>query len=165
MQQYKKSEYDPSKLFPTVTGISLLGDDWTQLTNDCNTISGEVKQNTMAEHHISNEKYVGISCCGEKGPVTISIRQHYSFDDGVCRPTKKGINLKKKEWEALVSVMDLIGESIDNLKSEFVYDGKMVVTSVCVYFAEKKYYQYGIVETGKVFYTPLKNQLRYTKLI
>ena len=74
----------------------------------------------------------------KKGPVTISIRQHYTFDDGVSRPTKKVINLKKKEWEALISVMDLIGESIDNLKSEFVFDGKMVVKSVCVYFSEKK---------------------------
>ena len=89
----------------------------------------------MAEHHIGNEKYVSISHYGEKGPVTISIRQHYTFDDGVHRPTKKGINLKKKEWEACVSVMDLIGKSIDNLKSEFVYDGKTVLKSVYIYFA------------------------------
>ena len=145
VQQYQKSEYDPSKLFPTVTGISLLEGEWTQLTNHHDTISGEVKQNTMAEHHIGNEKYVSISHYGEKGPVTISIRQHYTFDDGICRPTKKGINLKKREWEALVSVMDLLGESIDNLT---------VVKSVCVYFAEKNCYQYGIVETGGVFYSP-----------
>ena len=91
----------------------------------------------MAEHHISNEKYVSISHYSENGPVTISIREHYTFEDGVGRPSKKGINLKKKKWEALVSVMDLISESIDNLKSEVVYDGKMVVKSVCVYFAEK----------------------------
>ena len=110
----------------------------------------------MAEHHIGYEKYVSISCYGENSPVTITIRQHYTFDDCVCRPTKKGVNLKKKEWEVLVSVVDLIGESIDNLKSEFVFDGKTVVKSVCVYFAEKKCYQYGIVETGEVFYSPIE---------
>ena len=28
IRQYQKSEYNPSKLFPTTTGISLLEDEW-----------------------------------------------------------------------------------------------------------------------------------------
>ena len=99
-------------------------------------MSEAVKKNTTASHHLGIDKYVGISHYNDKGPITISIRQHYTFDDGVSRPTKKGINLKRKEWEALVSVMDLVDEAVNNFKSEFTCDGKTIVKSVCVYFTE-----------------------------
>ena len=63
----------------------------------------------------------------DKGFVTISIRQHYTFGDGVQRPTKKGINLKKKEWKALVDIIELINEAVDNMKSAFMHEGKTTV--------------------------------------
>ena len=135
--QYQKSEYDASKLFPTVTGISLLEDEWKQLTNNCDTVSEAVKKNTTTSHHLGNDKYVGISHYGAKVPITISIRQHYTFDDGLSRPTKKGINLKRKEWEALVSVMNIVVEAVNNLKSEFMYDGKTIVKSVFLFCRAK----------------------------
>ena len=152
--QYQKSEYDASKLFPTVTGISLLEEEWKPLTNNCDTVSEAVKKNTTTSHHLV--KYIGISHYSDKGPINISIRQHYTFDDGVSRPTKKAINLKRKEWEPLVSVIDLVDEAVNNLKSEFTYDRKTIVKSVCVYFTEQKCYQYDIVETGEVFYSPIE---------
>ena len=159
IQQYQKSEYNPSKLFPTTTGISLLEDEWNQLTYHCDNVSDEIKKGILASYHLGNEKYVSISHFGDKGFITISIRQHYTFEDGVTRPTKKGINLKRKEWEALVSVMDLVNEAVNNLKSKFTYDGKTIVKSVCVYFVDKKCYQYGIVETAEVFYSPIEEPI------
>ena len=123
----------------------------------------EVKKNIITKYHLGNEKYIGISRYGQKGPITISIRQHYTFDDGVSRPTKKGINLKRKEWDALVSVMDLVDEAVNNLKSKYTYDGKTIVKSVCVYFADKKCYQYGIVETSEVFYSPIEEPVEAYK--
>ena len=163
IHQYQKSEYDASKLFPTVTGISLLEDEWRQITKHCDTVTEEVKKNIIAKYHLGNEKYIGISRYGQKGPITISIRQHYTFDDGVSRPTKKGINLKRKEWDALISVMDLVDEAVNNLKSKYTYDGKTIVKSVCVYFADKKCYQYGIVETSEVFYSPIEEPVEAYK--
>ena len=47
--------------------------------------------------------------------------------------------------------MDLVDESIENLKSDFVCDRKTIVKSVYVYFAERKWYQYEVIETGEVF--------------
>ena len=163
IQQYQKSEYDALKLFPTVTGISLLEDEWKQLTYHCDNVSDEVKKGILASYHLGNLKYVGISRYGEKGPITISIRQHYTFEDGVMRPTKKGINLKRKEWDALISVMDLIDEAVNNLKSKFTFDGKTIVKSVCMYFVDKKCYQYGIVETAEVFYSPIEEAVEAYK--
>ena len=49
--------------------------------------------------------------------------------------------------------MDLFDESIENLKS----DGKTIVKSLCVYFVEKKCYQYCIVETGEVLFSPIED--------
>ena len=135
--------------------------------NSCYTtvdnVSDAVKKGTLTSHHLGNEKYVGISRYGEKGLITISIRQNYTFDDGVTRPTKKGINLKRKEWDALVSVMDLVDDVVNNLKANFTYDGKTIVKSVCVYFSDKKCYQYGIVETGEVFYSPIEEPVEAYK--
>ena len=163
IRQYQKSEYDALKLFPTVTGISLLEDEWKQLTYHCDNVSDEVKKGILASYHLGNEKYVGISRYGEKGPITISIRQHYTFDDGVMRPTKKGIILKRKEWDALISVMDLVDEAVNNLKSKFTFDGKTIVKSVCMYFVDKKCYQYGNVETAEVFYSPIEEAVEAYK--
>ena len=163
IRQYEKSKYDTSKLFPTKTGISLLASEWQELVTHSEVICEELRKNILAEYHIGNEKYATISRYGDKGFVTISIRQHYTFDDGVRRPTKKGINLKKKEWNALVDIIELINEAIDNMKSEFMYDGKTIVKSVCVYFADKKCYQYGVVETGKVFYSPIESPIEAYK--
>ena len=146
--QYQKSKYDASKLFPTVTRMSLLEDEWRQITKHCNTVTEEVKKNILAKYHLGNDKYLGISHYGQKGPITISIRQHYTFDDGVLRPTKKGINLKRKEWDALVLVKCLVDEAVNNLKSKYTCDGKTIVKSVYVHFADKRCYQYGIVETS-----------------
>ena len=99
-----------------------------------------------------------------RGP-SLSASGNITFDDGVTRPTKKGINLKKKEWEALVSVTELVDEAVNNLKSEFTYEGKTIVKSVCVYFADKKCYQYGIVGTGEVFCSPTEEPVQeYKKL-
>ena len=131
--------------------------------NTTATVCEEVRKNIITSHHLGNEKYISISRYGEKGPITIGIRQHYTFDDGVTRPTKKGINLKKKEWEALVYVIELVDEAVNNLKSEFTYEGKTIVKSVCVYFADKKCYQYGIVETGEVFYSPTEEPVQAYK--
>ena len=157
MCQYDKSQYDASQMFPIKTGISLTEDEWAELTAHSDDICEELKAKTAGtEYHIGNEKYVSLSQYGDKGPITISIRQHYTFDDGVHEPTKNGINLKKKEWQVLVSVMDVIDESIENLKSDFTYDGKTIMKSVCVYFVEKKCYQYCIGETGEVFYSPIE---------
>ena len=163
IRQYEKSKYDASKLFPTKTGISLLVSEWEEFVSHSEVICEELRKNILAEYHIGNEKYVTISRYGDKGFVTISIRQHYTFDDGVRRPTKKGINLKKKEWNALVDIIELINEAIDNMKSEFMYDGKTIVKSVCVYFGDKKCYQYGVVETGKVFYSPIESPVEAYK--
>ena len=84
VHQYEKSEYDASKMFPTKTGISLTEDEWTELTAHLDDISEELKAKTTGtEYHIGNEKYLGLSHFGDKGPITISIRQHYTFDDGI----------------------------------------------------------------------------------
>ena len=64
-----------------------------------------------------------------------------------------------------VSVVDLVDESVENLKSDFTYDGKTIVKSICVYFVKKKCYQYCIVETSEVFRALLRNQLKHTKVI
>ena len=79
IHQYQKSEYDASKLFPTVTGISLLEDEWKQLTYHCDNVSDEVKKGILSSYALGNEKFIGISRYGEKGPITISIRQHYTL--------------------------------------------------------------------------------------
>ena len=81
ISQYQKSEYDASKLFPTVTGISLLQDKWKQLTYHSDNVSDEVKKAILASYALGNEKFIGISHYGDKGPITISIRQHYTFDE------------------------------------------------------------------------------------
>ena len=164
IRQYKKSEYDASKLFPTTTGISLLVNEWKELVRQSDIICDELRRNILSEYHIGNEKYATISKFGKQGFVTVSIRQHYTFDDGVRRPTKKGINLKKNEWNTLVDLVELVNEAIDNMQSEFMHDGKTIVKSVCVYFAEKKCYQYGVIETGEVFYSPIESLLKPTKL-
>ena len=48
-----------------------------------NMIQELKEKSTGTEYHIGNEKYVTLLSFGDKCPITISIRQHYTFDDGV----------------------------------------------------------------------------------
>ena len=84
VHQYKKSKYDASEMFPTKIEISLTEDEWTKLTAHLDDISEELKAKTTGtEYHTGNEKYLLLSCFGDKGHITISIKQHYTFDDGI----------------------------------------------------------------------------------
>lgn len=163
VRQYEKGTYDSSRVFPTKVGISLVGQEWKKLASYSDNITEDIIKGNLNEYQISDDIYVGLSRFGEKGVITVSIRKHFTCDDGVRRPTKMGINLRKSEWEELVSVKHLVNESVDNLKSTFMHKGKTVVKSVCVYFADKKCYQYGVVETGEVFYSPLEEPVEAYK--
>lgn len=49
-----------------------------------------------------------------RGTTLVSIREYYD-DEGELRPSRKGISLKTKEWQALLSHVERIGARITEL--------------------------------------------------
>ncbi|KAK2958713.1 putative Transcriptional Coactivator p15 (PC4) [Blattamonas nauphoetae] len=63
------------------------------------------------EWNLGNNRKITISTF--KGKAYIDIREYYQDDEGELKPGRKGISLKKEQWDLLLGFADQISEAYE----------------------------------------------------
>lgn len=122
------------KLVPTKTGIALSWKEWEALLRMANEVTEELSRThpeqatATAEpvrRPLGNDKFVTVTVW--EGQVLVHVRKYFDADqmEGYTRaedllPTKKGIALKPREWEALLMNTARVNQEMDEKYKEMI---------------------------------------------